>query len=359
MNRFYFLLFLILSHHLVTSQEFEHGIDKNDKPVFNQYKSACHTADSFDLVDQWPLGIAYDGSHFWHTSHKNSIMKYDSSGQLVDSIPVPAPMINNIYYSLSGIFADQNFIWTLSEQLDSIYKMDKTTGQVLHKMKVPFGLDGFGICKMGSKLYATRYAAINVSGFIFELDTLNGAIIDTLLRYSAAPPHRWLGLAHHNGYLYCVGNIGLSFNVDNVIYKIDPSNGNYQIFKTTCLPYITGLTVKDDYLWVVSSEVNRNGRQKAYKIDSMLQITTNIESVESPTSSIALFPNPSHNGFTVESEFLKISQIQILTIEGKTLYNAAVDDYRFKYSEVLNSGLFIVQLMLEDGTLRIEKLIHE
>lgn len=334
------------------SQNFYGGTDLQKPAVFNTHKSACHPTDSFDLVDEWPLGIAYDGSHFWVTSDRASILKYDTLGNIVDSIPAPLSTTLGANNNLSGIDADGQFLWTIAEQQDSIYKIDKTNGNIVHRMKCSLNFDGLGICKMGPKLFATRYP----TGDVLQIDTMTGATIDTLAKYPTNNQFL-LGMKDFRGALYCIGYDYQGSN-NNIIVKIDTATGNAQSVINVCIPYPTGLTIKDHTLWMLSSEKTISGNERAYEIDDLSQLTISLAEKKSK-SDYSIFPNPTEQGFTVESSNLKISEVQLYSLDGNSVWNAQVNAHKFRFSDHLETGLYLLQLRLEDGTIRFDKLISQ
>lgn len=334
------------------SQNFYGGTDLQKPAVINTHKSACQPTDSFDLVDEWPLGIAYDGSHFWVTSWRSSILKYDSLGMLVDSIPAPLSTTLGVNNNLSGIDADGQFLWTLAEQQDSIYKIDKTNGNIVHRMGCSLNFDGLGICKMGPKLFATRYP----TGDVLQIDTMTGATIDTLAKYPTNNQFL-LGMKDFRGALYCIGYDYQGSN-NHIIVKIDTATGNTQSVINVCIPYPTGLTIKGNTLWMLSSDKTVNGKERAYEIDDLSQLTIGLQE-EASTLDYSIFPNPTQHGFTVECSSLKISEVQLYTIDGKSVFNVQVDAYNYQHSANLEAGLYLLQFKLEDGTILFEKLISQ
>ena len=278
------------------------GIDKNQ--IQSQLKSAapCPALDSFGLIHAWPSDIAFDGQFFWVTAQQQVLRKYDQNG-VQDTA-----FLFQSHIFLSGIYYHNGNLWSVSEGMDSIFQINPNTGNITKRLGFAGQTNGFGIAFVNQEMYVSVYDP----NLLLKINPNNGAILST-----DSMDSRIFGLTNVNDTLYGTSfRNGLSTGPGLNLFKIDHNNGSFIDSSELCTPYPLGLTHDGSHFWVLSSEVNHGGKEKAFKV--IPGLTTGLQAQESYDNAISASPNPAQTQFKLALEkSLYEGSIEIFNINGK------------------------------------------
>lgn len=309
--------------------------------IYFESKSPCDTSYSFSIAGLWPTGTAWDGSALWICgSDFNQIYKYDTLGNILDSIPNPST--NN---GTAGLTFDGTHLWALSEELSTVYQLDTADGSVITQFGIPSGGNGFGLVYYESYLYATVY----LDSLLFKIDPYTGQILGTYNTEVGI-----FGLEIIEDVLYGVGTFY------DMLFKIDESTGNFIDSVQWCLPFPTGIAWDGNNVWGISSAIQVGGTQKIYKIYHDTSPATHIEEKESPEEyRFSIGPNPFSNQTTIStlSDFREWSLYMYdtkgrLVFSRKTAANKIILD-----KNGLANGTYLAKLFVEDLLIEQRKLV--
>ncbi len=309
------------------------GIGNN--PTLNPQASSlvCDTIFSFPTPDMWPTGIAFDGTHVFSSGNLNHfIYKYDLSGTLVDSIPNPFNQANN------QVGGDMDFDGTnlllLTEQSDTLYKIDPATGNVVNSFIVqPCNLDCFGVAFDGVNIWVLDY----VPHALYKLDANSGAVLDTVILSVSS---FILPIEFINGHLYGLGIF------PGEIYEIDPATGVTTLVDPWCLGYSIGFCKVGNNIWGCSSQISTGGTQRIYMFESSPM------SIESNTLSMkaVVYPNPSSGIINITSDRIIVSgYVELYDTPGKLLLKQDISNASEIKLEILKPEPGIYFIRIVDG----------
>lgn len=292
-------------------------------------------------------GMAWDGTNLWiGCDGLDRIWKYDTLGNLLDSIPAPNT-------TATGLAWDGTYLWCADGGTMRIYKLDPATGNILDSIPAPgTGTSCEGLAWMNDTLWNTNWA----DTYIWWLDPATGTIWGQFPAQST-------------------GSTGLTWDWhDNVIwnsdqssiliYKLDPVTGAVITSFASPDAQPQDLAFDGTYLWIcgwTSGEV--------YKMDIGY---VGVEEVTDPHELSALvhsYPNP----MRLETEImyqlpnrskvcLKIYDftgqlIRTLVNEDKNAgHHKAVWDSKDDSGAALPSGVYFYRIETESYTAS-EKLV--
>jgi hypothetical protein len=77
--------------------------------------------------------------------------------------------------------------------------------------------------------------------------------------------------------------------------------------------------------------------------------SSNITAIGNPhLSNIKVFPNPSKNGFSIESGSENIDEIRLFDLNGKLILSKNYHDKRVELGSNLNTGIYLLSVFKED-----------
>ncbi len=180
----------------------------------------------------FPYGLTFDGTYLWvGTSYANSagdfLWKIDTTtGLVAGTIPVPDP---NGFYTVKALAFDGTYLWVFEDlpsasHPDKFYKVDPNSGAVLKTINSPFNNYLGGMDFGDGSLWVSQYYSSNPAedNVIHKIDTSNGAILQTFSSVGEQP----MGVAFDGQYLWCAEDTGFGATRQE-IYQYDPVTGNY------------------------------------------------------------------------------------------------------------------------------------
>lgn len=311
---------------------------------FNTYfiespKLDCDTIFSFETVDDFPAGLAFDGTYIYSTGITHSLIyKYDLNGEFVDTIPFPGTSGGDLDF-------DGTYLWMVSEQDRTIYKMDPTNGNVINSFLLPTGSlsdpNNFGCAYDNGFFWTTEYG----NRTLMRLNAATGALVDSFAINRMVLP---IKIIHGNLY-------GIEFTVmgTSQLIKFNKFNGSVIDSIPWCLPYPLGLCWAANHLWGLSSGMGI-GTQHIYEFDSLLSSSNNIVPMN---DNISVFPNPSKDNITINTP--QKSEIEMLNMEGQTIkYITAFENYTTIDISEVPVGMYVIKVKTKKGIV-VRKLIKE
>ncbi len=149
-----------------------------------------------------------------------------TNGQVITTIPVPDP---NGYYTVKALAHDGNYLWVFedlpsSSHPDKFFKVNPATGAILKTLNSPVN-DYIGGMSFGNgSLWISQYYSSNsaYNNVIHKIDTTNGAILQTFFTVGEQP----MGVAFDGQYVWCAEDTGYGATRQE-IYQYDPATGTY------------------------------------------------------------------------------------------------------------------------------------
>jgi hypothetical protein len=218
----------------------------NGEGPLEAVKSAISTT-SASLVSSCPSpvggndGLTWDGTYLWISDFEtNRAYKVDPSTCLsVANIPLPGT------YPY-GLAWDGSNLWFVDKSGATIYKLNPANGSVITSFASP-GSEPSGLAWDGSNLWNNNRVPLN----IFKLST-TGTLLKTLPATGTIP----------SGLAYDGVNLWQSDNDTDMVYKLNPANGDVLGSFSAPGTYPNALAWDGRYLWVVD-----NGTDLLYKYD--------------------------------------------------------------------------------------------
>lgn len=342
-NYLIFLLILVAPFNLAAQKTIcgikvgEFNLSSTQAPMV-----ACDTIFSFATIDDWPGGLAFDGSYFYSSGHNTHVIdKYTITGQFADTIPLPG-------ISAGDLDFDGTYLWMVSEQDRTVYKMNATNGNIITSFLLPTSSPGdpnnFGCAYDNGYIWTTEYG----DETLMRINAATGTLVDSFAI------HRWvIPLKIINGSLY-----GIEF-VDKTPYgsmqldKFDKATGSVIDSVQWCLPYSLGLTWARNHVWGLSSGAGV-GTSHIYEFGS---IFNSIDNAVPLKNNISVFPNPASTHVTIYTP--QKSEIEILNLEGQTIKNikATENNTTIDISE-FPVGMYLIKVKTDKESV-VEKLIKE
>ena len=190
------------------------------------------------IVTSWttvnnPTGIAWDGEHFWVVNFggANKLLKYDPSGNLVDSFTAPGS-------SALALTFDGKYLWSLDFPERSAHQFD-FSGNIVKTIPVPEeclqrGYGEGGLAYDGQYLWrgqGSRLCRFDTSGNLADVVQIQ---IDWIVA---------------NGLAWDGEHLWVSDSQNEKIFEVDPSNGNVLRWITASGEETWGMTWVDNHLW--------------------------------------------------------------------------------------------------------------
>lgn len=289
-------------------------------------------------------GMAWDGDNLWITNDSlDVIWKYDTLGNLLDSIPAPGRMA-------TGLTWDGQNLWCADHQRIRIYKLDPSTGNILDSIPAPGTRNSCeGLAWMNDTIWNTNWS----DNIVWALDPSSGSIY----RQFTGPGPSSTGLAWDS--------------LDNCLW-----NSDQQLMTIFKLAFdgsvITQFSITDDAIQDLAFDGTSlwscgYNSGNVYKYD-ILGIE---EGTQTPESFVLVqsYPNPMHLKTEIMYQLPNKSKVSlnIYDITGqliRTLVNEnksaghhkAVWDSKDDYGAVLPSGVYYYRFETESYT-ATEKLI--
>ena len=310
-------------------------------PVIN---TECDTIFSFDTVDRYPVGLAFDNINIYSAGAlRHMIYKYNLQGQITDSIPYPG------FVEAGGDmdFGD-GFLWVVSEQERTAYKLNPANGDIITSFILPSSdsqdPDNYGCAYENGYLWVTEY----FDKTLMRINATTGALVDSFFINREILPLKII-----KGELY-----GIEFLDDTLgnfqLVKFDKNTGTAIESIPWCLEYPLGLTWADDHLWGLSSGFDI-GPSRIYEFGNLL---SSVDHTLTPNSTFTFFPNPATNNITVSS-FDAIQWIEIYTVTGEKVFQLQginqTNSYDIDLSQ-LQKGIYFMRVYDGSGFL-VEKIV--
>jgi len=308
-----FLFFAIMAQSQTTKKKTVNGriVDPIDVSVTPGFNAECDTIFSFSTTYPFPVGLTYDGSHFYSFSFVSyKIYKYTLDGDIIDSIPYP-----NLGPEEDGgdMDFDGTFLWLVNEQEGKIIKLDTSNGDTITSFKLPSSdsedPDNFGCAYDNGYIWVTEYG----DKTLMRINATTGALVD-----SFNINRRILPLKIIKGDLY-----GIQFPDylpgDFQLVKFDKETGAVIDSVPWCLSYPLGIAWAANYFWGTNSSFNLES-SRIYKIDI---IVSSSDLTMTSNRSVSVYPNPASNQVTISSpdpihliEFYTVVGEKVFTMEG-------------------------------------------
>lgn len=317
----------------------------------NSLMASCDTIYSFLTPTDSPLGVAWDGQYLWHSCSNNTkIYKSDTLGNLIGFINMP------VSYSLSGLEYNYPFLYAVSEQMQSYYKINTSTqSYTTHSLPSmnPSDPNTWGISYGDGYLWVSEYGTPTTTPHskIFKINPSTNSVIDTITVYYNAI----LGIKWIDNFIY-----GIDVSQKKLL-KIDPTNGNILESTASCISKPYDLTVENEYLWIVSGKISSGGKQRIYKINSDI-ITSNSNFYNKKDENIlfSVYPNPSKEliTITVEQEIMsEVMYFDIINIEGVLVQSVKFMGQKTNvYVNDLKPGIYTVKMITKNSII-VKKII--
>lgn len=301
MKTFYLIALLGYLTNPLPAQYFQNGLISTNHPGTHAINPVdCDTIFSFSTLLNYPSGLTFDGTNLYTiASFSDSICKFDLSGQFIESIPYPGTM------SGGDLDFDGEYLWAVSEQDGSLYKISPTNGTVAASIKLPGDPEDpnyFGCAYDNGFLWVTEY----ILEILLRIDAASGEIID-----SFAINRNVLPLAIINDDLYGVEFIDIGQDLSMQLIKFDKSDGSITDSSSWCLPYALGLCRTENNTWGLSGGADI-GYSRIYEFDSLL---TSVEVDYTFRRAHTFFPNPFTGSTKIKYELQRPGPVMI------TFYN--------------------------------------
>lgn len=226
---------------------------------------SCDTIFSFNTINNWHLGLTFDGNFLYTTSGNTTfIYKYSLSGQLYGTFTNPAQSINKG----GDLDFDGKFLWMVSFDDHIVYKMDTLNGNVINQFNL-YSLYSSGCAYDSGFIWTTQFTNHTIT--LIRIDTISGALID-----SFPTNFQVLYLKINNGYLYGIGTNSNSTQ----LYKFEKASGIVVDSISWCAPGGAGFVFINNHIWALgTNQIFEFGRSP------ICQMETNIRRI---TSTLAI-----------------------------------------------------------------------
>lgn len=228
------------------------------------------------IVASWttvnnPTGIAWDGEHFWVVNFggANRLLKYDPSGNLVDSLTAPGPSPMALAY-------DGQYLWSVDFSERSAHQFD-FSGNIVKTIPVPEECLQWGYGE-GGLAYDGQYLWKGLGSRLYKFDT-SGNLVDVVQIQID-----WIVA---NGLAWDGEHLWVSDAQNEKIFEVDPSNGNVLRWITAPGEETWGMVWIGDHLWACEWTNDWNN----YIIVEM-ELTPSIFTVPTPTPEPTPAPSP-------------------------------------------------------------------
>jgi len=137
-----------------------------DDVVYKLNSATGEVARQFDAPDGYDLWyMTFDGEHFWASTEQHELIKFDASGELVNTFPV----------YVRGIAWDGASIWAISSDNANISQLDPTDGTEIGSIPTPDpSLNLNGLTFADGHLWTNSNA-----GTAYEIAPEDGSVLDS------------------------------------------------------------------------------------------------------------------------------------------------------------------------------------
>ena len=279
--------------------------------------------DSFDTPQNFPYGLAFDGTHLWVMGQVDTtVYKIDTSGSVVDSFAFPG------YISPGDLAFDGTHLWAASTHQEKIHQVS-TSGVLIQTINAP-GDTTSGLACDGRYLWITSNEA---SGYtVYKIDR-SGNVITSF----ASPGGGFKGLTFDGRYLWHVDA------TKHMLYKFDREGTVHGIYE---LPLEgeqigpRGLATDGTSLWYSNyydNKIYRIALPQAVTVGEQERRTINfkITDSQSVTLSSLSIANDTNHAFQLEND----------TCSGQTLHGPDACSFDILFSSA-SPGTFTADLLL-------------
>ncbi|MCD4682549.1 MAG: T9SS type A sorting domain-containing protein [Bacteroidales bacterium] len=327
--------------------------------IENWYKVEKSDEVSMNLVDHFHYdylstirGLAYDEENIWFSDcARDSLFSIDkNTGEKITGFPFPTD--TDIY----GLTFDGEYIWASTQH--HLHKIDPETGLEITSFHIPYNVTTnsviSGLAWYNNNLYCTLTSGY--SSMIVGVDVNNIACIDAFSSGNTPSPS---GLTHMNGYLWINDYSSIK------IKKIDPEyfgqvvDWSYHYY--LCYPLV-GLTNDGEYLYCSDDYCNIYKYELA---DTTTNIVENRNSFPDKTT-FKVYPNPAVNKINLDFylSYESIIKIDIFNMKG-VLKKEIISDKQYPIGrhcmnwkiEDLDTSEYIIRLTTNNNILCQKLLI--
>ncbi|MBL0073632.1 MAG: T9SS type A sorting domain-containing protein [Bacteroidetes bacterium] len=255
------------------------GVETGVVPLAKPAIVTCAPIFSYYVPGASSNGLAWDGTAMYTRSvFSDSIHLNDpSNGNLITTIHAPSANGNQISGDLEY---DGVNLWSIQEQLGTLFKMNPFTGQVINQYSLPNNNNAnpgdpnnWGIAFQDGYLWHSEYGTGIQTTYMHKIDTANGMVVDTFLLQHAILPIKFI-----NGELW-----GVAFDTP-FIYKIDLSLKSVTDSIPRCVNLCYGILQNAFGFWLQgNSSFNGIGIHRFQTISGV---------DEQQTNDINIYPNP-------------------------------------------------------------------
>ncbi|MBL7915418.1 MAG: T9SS type A sorting domain-containing protein [Bacteroidia bacterium] len=255
------------------------GVEPGIIPLTKPAIVSCAPIFSYYVPGASSNGLAWDGTAMYTRSvFSDSIHLNDpSNGNLITTIHAPSANGNQISGDLEY---DGVNLWSIQEQLGTLFKMNPSTGQVINQYSLPNNNNSnptdpnnWGIAFQDGYLWHSEYGTGIQTTYMHKIDTANGMVVDSFLLQHAILPMKFID-----------GNLwGVAFDTP-FIYKIDLSQKTVTDSISRCVNLCYGILQNTFGFWLQgNSSFNGMGIHKFQSITGLF---------EQQTNDINIYPNP-------------------------------------------------------------------
>jgi hypothetical protein len=300
---------------------------------------------SFACPGTFPTGLAWDGGHFWHTdANAGMLYRLSPTGVVETTFGLPSGASGH-----GDLTWDGTHLWMVDEQSARAYQVDTATGNALRHISLPDSGStdptSWGITWDGQHLWHSAYSS---PAQIYELDTINGAIISQFI----PPAGLILGIAWDGAYLWGV-DIGTM-----AAYKMSVPGGAVVDSFAWQVSYPLGLEWDGRYLWNVSG--SGAGTARVYKLGDPTAV---FEGRTTAAPRPALLSRPEPNPFvhltrlTCSATSVPVAGVEVFDIQGRLVRHLTPDsrnvltwDGTDDTGHRAGPGVHFIRFKLSDGT---------
>lgn len=322
-SHFILLLSVVVSNNCYATCPFVSAIMNDDS--ISRLKT-YEVIKAFSAPNSMVGDLTYKEGHLFIASLR-TIFKIDTlDGRVIDSITF------SHLGQISGLTFGNSYFWLAENSSDRdkvIYKADLTKAQLVDSFNLGKGNFTHGMEFLNNNLYVNRFY-YDTSDTTVVLSQ-NGAIIDKL-------PN---GLKYSHGIAFDGCSFWISSNIKKENYaQISRMTVNLEqtadSFKSIGGIYPNGLAWDGNYLWVANNESD-----SIYQID--ISDCQNVSKVNSQEFKIEIFPNPTAEIITINSNGHQIVELSISDSEGRLVKKIKGNNSQMSIAD-LAEGLYILKI---------------
>ena len=307
-----------IAYDYVNTETYEHppATEKDTFPYFSPSDETRKVVTSWSTINN-PTGIAWDGQYFWVVELHKRLLKYDSSGKLVDSLTAPGSLPVALAY-------DGQYFWSLDFSDRLAYQFD-FSGRVVKSIPAPVG--GYG---EGGLAYDGQYLWTAQGNKLYRIDTSGNVVNVTQIQID------WCsiaGLAWDGEHLWAADK-----DVNDRIFEIDPSSGSILRWINTLGDETWGMTWVEGYLWACEWTNDWNN-YIIVKMEPAKATTHNYDGLWHKTDfTITLTAFDDVSGVNQTCYRINGGPIRIVSIDGQPRITTESSNNTLEYWSVDNTG---------------------